>query len=340
MFLPNDTFDEINKILIPPSPINLIDKEDVLKNMDSFYELEDFIKENIYDKKYPGVLPDIDTNMISRGESSDEEEQNQEKEPSQDNNSQKILPDISKNIQEKKYKISSTPTDIVSFSGNFSTDDEDEYNAIKLLNENREEGNEHGWTLSVDKGHIKIYYKIVKLQDEQGKDVDSLFFYVDATLDYPSNIINKYVNDFNFRKEFDEMYKQAKIIEEKNDEENNVRIIDGYYYMKMPFMFTDRDFVTRKKIWSEHDNKKGCYLINIKSIEHPDYPAKDKPVRGKFINRSAYICPDGDDKCKFYLGTCFDMKLNVSVSMMKNKGSEGQGKWVEELIKNIKKHEG
>ena len=136
------------------------------------------------------------------------------------------------------------------------------------------------------------------------------------------------------------MYKQGKILEEKTDEENNIRIIDGYYYMKMPFMLTDRDFVTRKKIWSDHNNKKDHYLIHIKSIEHPDYPPKDKPVRGKFTNRSAYICPYEDGKSKFYLATCFDMKMNISVSIIKNKGSEGQRKWLEDLIQNIKKHEG
>ena len=33
------------------------------------------------------------------------------------------------------------------------------------------------------------------------------------------------------------------------------------------------------------------------------------------------------------------MKMNVGVSMMKQKGSEGQGQWVDKFINNIKKHE-
>ena len=96
MLLQKDAFEDINKIFILPSPINLVDKESILRTMDSFYELEDYIKEKIYDKKYPGVLPNIDPNMISRGESSDEEEEQnqgeQEQEQTQNKNSQTFKP--------------------------------------------------------------------------------------------------------------------------------------------------------------------------------------------------------------------------------------------------------
>lgn len=335
MILSKEAFEELKKIFIPPKPINFSNEEGELKNMLSFYKLEDYIKEHIYDKKYPGILPDIYSREDYTDEEGNEHDNSQEKE--KDKNFQKNEDNI--NI-EKKYKIISNLNDIVTFSENYSTDEEDEYDALQLLNENREEGNEHGWILSIDKENIKIYYKIVKLKDEKGKDVDSLFFYAESIINYPSNKVNQYINDFNFRKEFDEMYKKGKILSENIIEENKLKIIEGYYYMKMPFMFTDRDFVTRKKIWSDYNNRKNCFLINIKSIEHSDYPEKDKPVRGKFINRSAYICPDGDDKCKLYICTCFDMKLNIAVSMMKNKGSEGQREWIVKLVENIKKFEG
>ena len=338
MFLSKESFEEINKIFIPSKPLNIIDKDGILKNMESLYELEDYIKENIYDKKYPGILPNIETNIYSQDEDnySDDEEGEYEEKSIEKNSQNELKEDNQK--KEKKYKIIPKPNDIITFNENFSTDDEDEFDAIQLLNEDRSEGNENGWVLCIDKDK-KIYYKIIKLKDEQGKDVESLIFYAETIIDIPAKTVNRYVNDFNFRKEFDNMYKQGKIISEKNDEENNVKIIDGYYYMKMPFMFTDRDFVTRKKVWENHNNKKDCFLINIKSIEHPDYPAKDKPVRAEFKNRSAYICPLNDEECKFYLVTFFDMKLNVGVSLMKNKGSEGQGKWIDKLVENIKKHE-
>lgn len=108
----------------------------------------------------------------------------------------------------------------------------------------------------------------------------------------------------------------------------------------MPFMFSDRDFIIRKKIWKNYNNKENCFLINIKSIDHSDYPPTDNIVRGKFVNRSAYICPDGDRNCKFYLAACCDVKVPIGVSLTKSKGSDSLIEWVEKFIENIKKHEG
>ena len=337
MFLPEEDFSEINRIFIQGKPLEPVDKNNDLQNMDSLYELEDYIKENIYDKKYPGILPDVKLNS-SDDYSNEDREQKDEKELILFSSSKKLS-----STSDKKYKIISKSTDIILFNEeNYSTNDEDEFAAINLLNEDRNEGNDLDWVLSVTKDNIKIYYKQIRLKNEENKDFDTLIFYVEAILDIPSYKVNEYINDINFRKEFDSLYNQVKVLSENEDESNNLKIIELYFYMKMPVFISDRDFVVRKKIWNEYNNKKGCYLIHLKSIENSEYPPKQKPVRGKFINRAAYICPYMDEereKCKLYLASCFDMKMSFGVSMMKSKGSEGQGKWVEELIKNINKHE-
>lgn len=337
MFLPEEDFSEINRIFIQGKPLEPVDKNNDLQNMDSLYELEDYIKENIYDKKYPGILPDIKLNSPD-DYSNEDQEQKDEKELILFSSSKKLS-----STSDKKYKIISKSTDIILFNEeNYSTNDEDEFAAINLLNEDRNEGNDLDWVLSVTKDNIKIYYKQIRLKNEENKDFDTLIFYVEAILDIPSYKVNEYINNINFRKEFDSLYNQVKVLSENEDESNNLKIIELYFYMKMPVFISDRDFVVRKKIWNEYNNKKGCYLIHLKSIENSEYPPKQKPVRGKFINRAAYICPYMDEereKCKLYLASCFDMKMSFGVSMMKSKGSEGQGKWVEELIKNINKHE-
>ena len=337
MFLPEEDFSEINRIFIQGKPLEPVDKNNDLQNMDSLYKLEDYIKENIYDKKYPGILPDIKLNSPD-DYSNEDQEQKDEKELILFSSSKKLS-----STSDKKYKIISKSTDIILFNEeNYSTNDEDEFAAINLLNEDRNEGNDLDWVLSVTKDNIKIYYKQIRLKNEENKDFDTLIFYVEAILDIPSYKVNEYINDINFRKEFDSLYNQVKVLSENEDESNNLKIIELYFYMKMPVFISDRDFVVRKKIWNEYNNKKGCYLIHLKSIENSEYPPKQKPVRGKFINRAAYICPYMDEereKCKLYLASCFDMKMSFGVSMMKSKGSEGQGKWVEELIKNINKHE-
>ena len=337
MFLPEEDFSEINRIFIQGKPLEPVDKNNDLQNMDSLYELEDYIKENIYDKKYPGILPDIKLNSPD-DYSNEDQEHKDEKELILFSSSKKLS-----STSDKKYKIISKSTDIILFNEeNYSTNDEDEFAAINLLNEDRNEGNDLDWVLSVTKDNIKIYYKQIRLKNEENKDFDTLIFYVEAILDIPSYKANEYINDINFRKEFDSLYNQVKVLSENEDESNNLKIIELYFYMKMPVFISDRDFVVRKKIWNEYNNKKGCYLIHLKSIENSEYPPKQKPVRGKFINRATYICPYMDEereKCKLYLASCFDMKMSFGVSMMKSKGSEGQGKWVEELIKNINKHE-
>ena len=155
-----------------------------------------------------------------------------------------------------------------------------------------------------------------------------------------SKFVN-YLNDINFRKEFDNLYQNGKIIQEIKDENNEIKSMDIYLYLKMPFFYTDRDFVVRKKIWKDYDNKKGCYLIHMKSVKINEYPEKTKPVRGEFIIRTGYICPiEGDEnKCKLYLVTSFDIKMSAPIVLLRSLGSDGQKKWAEQLIQNVNDHE-
>ena len=340
MFLPEESFLEIKKAFIPPKPLELVDKDNIIKNMNSLYELEDYIKEKIYDTKYPGVLPNINPNLLfSEQESYEDVEENfeimKENDFNDDSNSLELM-------QDKKYKIKSNINDIIKFDNDiFSTNDEDEFASIEILNEEKAEGNNHGWIFVSEKDDIKIYYKITKIKEEN-KILDLITFFVEALININSSKLNNYLNDINFRKEFDSLYSKAKVLEENNDKINNIKIKDLYFYMKMPIFFTDRDFIVRKKIWEDYDNKKGCYLLHLKSIENKDYPEEQNPVRAKFIIRTGYICPydDGEgEKCKLYLATCIDMKMNFGSSMVIKKASDGQRQWVVNLINNINKHE-
>lgn len=341
MFLPEESFLEIKKAFNPPKPLEPVDKDNIIQNMNSLYELEDYIKEKIYDTKYPGVLPNINPNLLfSEQESYEDVEENfeimKENDFNDDSNSLEL-------IQDKKYKIKSNTNDIIKFDNDiFSTNDEDEFASIEIINEEKAEGNNHSWIFVSEKDDIKIYYKISKIKDEENKELDLITFFVETLINISSSKLNNYLNDINFRKEFDSLYSEAKVLEENNDVINNIKIKDLYFYMKMPIFFTDRDFVVRKKIWEDYGNKKGCYLLHMKSIENEDYPEKQNPIRGKFIIRTGYICPydDGEgEKCKLYLATCIDMKMNFGSSMVIKKASDGQRQWVVNLIKNINKHE-
>ena len=60
-------------------------------------------------------------------------------------------------IIEKKYKLKSNSNDIIKIPENYSTDDEDEYKLVSILNEPLDDN----WKLAIDdkKNNIKVYKK-------------------------------------------------------------------------------------------------------------------------------------------------------------------------------------
>ena len=130
MFLPEESYEEINKLLILKKPLEPVDRNNILKNLNSLYELEDYLKEKIYDIKYPGLLPEINHILLSQDENSDEGRQGYNKNNNDSLN--EVNSDVGENniesIPEKRFKIYSNPNDIVTFNSNsYSTDDEDEF---------------------------------------------------------------------------------------------------------------------------------------------------------------------------------------------------------------------
>ena len=213
----------------------------------------------------------------------------------------------------------------------YSTDDEDEFNAIQILNQDKT-----GWKLQVDKDNIKVYSKLYKIFNDEGKEVDNIIFFTDATLNFPASEVNKQYHTYQLREKWEKSLQKGKLIKEETLP-GGVHIKEYYAYITMPFIFSDRDLVVRSKVWNDYQGEKDCTLGHLKSIEHPDFPAKEKPVRAIYENRGEYIKPINDNQCKFYAITKFDMKLSAPVSMMESKGSEGQCKWVKEFIKHCGK---
>ena len=229
---------------------------------------------------------------------------------------------------EKKYKVSSG--NIVSVPENYSTDDEDEFTAIKTLNEDIS-----SWKKYTDKDGIKLYFKPYPVKDEKSKDVESVIGYCEAILDFPASKVLSKINDFNFRKNVDDQYKKGSLISERM--EGNIKYMEMYLYMKMPFIFSDRDFVVRKKCWLDYNGNKDHALFYIHSIENPEYPPNKKLVRGNYANRSGYIKPISDNQCQLNVVTAMDVKMSLGVSTMSKNGAEMQEKWVKNLRKELAK---
>ena len=68
----------------------------------------------------------------------------------------------------------------------YTTDDEDEYNAIQILNQDKKD-----FKPQVDKDNIKISSKLFKIINDEGKEVDNIMFFTDATVNFPASLVNK-----------------------------------------------------------------------------------------------------------------------------------------------------
>ena len=301
--------------------VNIIPPEqslDIQNNLENNQQIEDSAQNNIQNGEEPAneidkIIPGPLTENVKLDED-DIEKVNE-------------TPVVEETV-EKKYKIISG--NIVTVPENYSTDDEEEYIAIKTLNEDVS-----SWKKYTDKNGIKLYFKPYPVKDEDGKDVESVIGYCEAILDFPASKVIPKMNNFDFRKNVDDQYKKGNLINERM--EGNIKYMDMYLFMKMPFIFSDRDFVVRKKCWLDYNGNKDHALFYIHSIENPDYPPNKKLVRGNFANRSGYIKPLGDNKCQLNVVTAMDVKMSLGVSTMSKNGAEMQEKWVKNLRKQLAK---
>ena len=180
--------------------VNIIPPEqslDIQNNLENNQQIEDSAQNNIQNGEEPAneidkIIPGPLTENVKLDED-DIEKVNE-------------TPVVEETV-EKKYKIISG--NIVTVPENYSTDDEEEYIAIKTLNEDVS-----SWKKYTDKNGIKLYFKPYPVKDEDGKDVESVIGYCEAILDFPASKVIPKMNNFDFRKNVDDQYKKGNLINE------------------------------------------------------------------------------------------------------------------------------
>ena len=278
-----------------------------------------------------GDKPKINEEIKNDNLQNDETGQNEQKEKPSVIES-KDIQNEPKNEKESKIPKSNGKYKIMEFGGpvilpeGYSTDEEDEFNAIQILNQDRKD-----WKLKVNRDNIKIYSKLYKIINEEGKEVDNIMFFTEATINCPAYEVNRKLNIYSLREKWDKALKKGKLLKEEKLP-NDLNITEYYLYIKMPFIFSDRDAVLKQKTWNNYLGEKDCYLTHKKSMEHPDLPPKDNPVRATYENFGSYIKPINENQCKLYSIAKFDMKISAPIFMMEGTGSEGQAKSVKEFI--------
>ena len=224
-----------------------------------------------------------------------------------------------------KYK----PTELKGPIGlriNYSTDDEDEFKAIQELNEDKSK-----WKLQVDKDNIKVYTSTYKV-NHKGKEVDIPSFYAEATINHPASEVNKYLYTYALREKWEAALKKGKLLKEEKVSDD-FTIMDYYSYSKLPLIYSDRDSVLRQKSWNNYQGKKDWFLCHIKTVEHPEYPEKEKPVRANYEMRADFVKPINDTSCKYYALFKFDFKMTIPAGQ----GAAGQHRTIKEFISAIGK---
>ena len=215
---------------------------------------------------------------------------------------------------------------------NIETQDPDEKSALDFLTLDKT-----AWTLHEQTDEYKLTYSYIQMQNPLTKiPEEKLSFCIDATIKYPIDKVIKCLNDLSIRKTFDTLYNEGKLLSETKGDPD---VYVFYLLLKMGFVFSNRDYVVQKKVWSNYKNKKDHYLIHVISIEHKDYPEKSDPVRGVFLNRASYIRPgEKEGETSFTLCNCIDMKvINVGSFMAISKGTGGMKKWLGQLNETLKK---
>lgn len=240
----------------------------------------------------------------------------------------KEIPKGNKILKSIKYHITQFNGPIELPEG-YSTDDIDEFNAIQAINDNLS-----NWKLNIDKPNYKIYSKPYKTLNEKGKEKESRMFYLDASIERPSSEINKQINSFELRKNWEDSFQKGKLLKEE-DLGDGKKIMDYYGYIKMPLIFSDREIIVQRKIWNNYNDVKDCCLTEGHSIEYPDFPIKKKPIRANVICRCKYIKPINNNKTKFYYVNKTDLKLSINDSILENHGAEKMENWLKDFLKQL-----
>ncbi|CAF1234430.1 unnamed protein product [Adineta ricciae] len=169
----------------------------------------------------------------------------------------------------------------------FLPDDED-YKYFK-----NECTNDDGWTVCYDKSSCRVATKKSTLSAFDVIRVQSEFKDISADLLYDV------LHDGSYRAKWDSTMLES----------NDICIVSpnsdiGYYSVKSPPPFKNRDFVTQR-VWLDYGRNQEKYILNH-SVNHLREPPRKNFVRGISYLTGFLIIPKGSSSCTFYYMTQCD----------------------------------
>ena len=231
----------------------------------------------------------------------------------------------------KKYTITTKPSDYICLKDeNFQTNEEYIKKFIEIINEPITPS---VWEEMHSKHKIFIYNKRCFLPDNKTK---SLIIKTMTELPCKFDIVVDIFKDYDFRGNFDPYFKKRPIVikSDISSEEKDITKSIEYLILKMPMIFSDRDFVNEKIECNNNYLKENSYCYVYHSSTHKNYPEEKKIVRGEFIIQGIYLEKKDENNTLFRMCSQMDMKMPVGgVDTVYKKIPEKQAKFVEDLIK-------
>ena len=129
---------------------------------------------------------------------------------------------------------------------------------------------------------------------------------------YPISLIRNILMDTPGMDNWDETFSKHEIVEEY-PEENGIKKVVEYLFIKFPLMMDNRDIVKEKKI-----------------------PVK-KVVRGDMILSGIYLCEKSPGETSIYMVNKIDLKVKTGVDIVNKTAKKSPKDFVENLIKYCKK---
>lgn len=135
---------------------------------------------------------------------------------------------------------------------------------------------EKEWSVCLDKEDLKVWSK-----KNENDPIDMIKVW--ALFDCEPQLLHDLIQDDKYfiLEMNDELFLEWKLVQEFN-EKNQIT----YYASKSPFpMIYGRDFVTLRSFYQTESE----YFINLKSVEHKDFPENSSLVRATVIRTTYYI---------------------------------------------------
>ena len=225
---------------------------------------------------------------------------------------------------EKKYKLKFLPENIIKVPINYTTDDEDEFQIVSIINESLQ----NDWKLVIDdkENNIKVYKKDVLY-------TPTPLLKTFGEIPFSLKIVMEVLYNYDFRLNWDEIYKKILLVKKLPNINKEYESFIEYSILQFPTIIDDRDFVQKVKIWRNYLGNPKIVLSHNKSVKYYKFPEIPNSVRGEIFIGGFYLEQIKNNLTKVIYVNNLDIKITFGISLINKREIENQQIFIKNLIK-------